>query len=207
MPQRRRVSSILQVMRLTRSLLVTLTFVAGSTLNPAYISGCGSDEPGFEYDAADMEALLQRVQGTFAVAASDVNECSADWSCARGASDYRIELELAPEAASSGSAATALRGWLGARAHACGNRRLFASAGACFDYSTMPVRGTLKLIRLDAEREVVVADEDITQGELEVPGLKLSYASLRLSFSGGEVTFAAADGQQFGAPTLRLTPR
>jgi hypothetical protein len=190
-------------MRLTRGLLVSLAFAA-STLNPAYVVGCGrDDEPHFDYDADDLVALIDTAQGTLSIDAADVSHCPGGTPCTPSAVGYRLEIDVTPESQASASVPPA---WFGAKARACGNRQLLASASACVDSSSMPVRATFTLTRLDEDGERVVAENEMAQGELYVLGLTLSHAEMRLRFAGGDLRFVSNEGRQLGAPALRFTP-
>ncbi|HKO89501.1 MAG TPA: hypothetical protein VJU61_00020, partial [Polyangiaceae bacterium] len=83
-------------------------------------------------------------------------------------------------------------------------RELFASASACVDTSSMAVQGRVKVTRLDAAAETVVAETADVEGSLHVLGLKLSHAELSLRFQAGDLSFSSSDGQQLGQPQLRL---
>lgn len=191
-------------MKLTRSLLATFTFAAGSALNPAYFAGCGAggDDADFEYGAKELRALVEQANGSFTLEAKEVSHCSA--TCTLGAVPYRVELELSPESQAQASANPSA--WPGMRAHACGNRELFASASACIDSSSMDVQGRVKITRLDGDEETLVAEAADVKGTLRVLGLKLSHAELTLRFEAGDVSFIAIDGQRLGRPQLHLRP-
>lgn len=177
-----------------------LVFAAGSVLNPAYFAGCGAgdDDARFEYGAEEVVALLDQANDEVEVDAADVAHCSTGQPCMLSEVPYRVEIELAPDTAAQAAAEekSASTGWLGMRAHACGNRRLFASASACIDYSSMDVHGHLKITRLDADAETVVVESDV-EGSLRVVGMKLSNADVSLQFEGGTLSFRSLDGQQF----------
>jgi hypothetical protein len=110
---------------------------------------------------------------------------------------YRLDLDIAPERQ---SAATAQRRSLHApspfavTAHACGDRRLVATAAACVDSSSMIVTGKLGLVRASSG-EVVASDVPFT-GTLKVYSLVIGRGQLDVQFDGGRVGF---EGEYRGA--------
>lgn len=188
-------------MRSTRSLLATLAFAAGSALNPAYITGCGSDDPRFEYGAEELAALAREWSGVHLVRSMQAQRCARDGSCSDDG-DYVVELQLMPAQDPQASASGV--GWLGGRARACGNRTLFAAASACSDSSSMDLHGRITLTRANGQK---VADDGEVKGELSVSGLKLTNASLHLEFEGGSFFAYSLDGKVFDAPELRFYER
>lgn len=167
-----------------RSLLASCAFLAASALNPGYLVGCvmgDDDDPGFEYGADDLAALLKEANGTHFVKKDGV--------------EWRIDLSVAP--ATKPTSANLGPGVWSATAHACGNRTLYTSAQACVDSSSMPVIGTVKLVGHDAE-----ASHVIKSGELTVLGLKLTSAQLYLRAGDAAVALSSSDGQTFDTVQL-----
>jgi hypothetical protein len=82
-------------------------------------------------------------------------------------------------------------------AYACGERTLYATASACNDVSSMPVEGTLTLVRLSsAQVEDVIVSDMPTRGFLLVYGLVLSSATMGLDFDRGSIELST-DGKAF----------
>jgi hypothetical protein len=76
-------------------------FVAASVLNPAYFAGCGMGEEEYQFDAADMLALLEKANGSF--------------EAAHAGETYRIDLEVEAEPEPTASASL----WGSPKAFAC----------------------------------------------------------------------------------------
>jgi hypothetical protein len=172
-----------------RPLLGSLLFMAASVLNPAYFAGCGMGEEEYQFDAADMLALLEKANGSFEVA--------------HAGATYRVEVQIEAEPEPAASASL----WGGSKALACGNRQLYATASACSDSSSLSVRGHLAVIRLAKDRESVVFDGPFdSPATLGVNGLKLSNGSLYLQFAGGSFSLSSRDGKTFDRTDLVLRP-
>jgi len=159
-------------------------FAVASLLNPGYFAGCvsSSAEGGrFKYGAAEMSELAR--------GANDSYELEL-----RGET-YRVDLDIEPSAVHAARGA----GLFGRTVHACGDRRLIATASACVDSSSMAVAGTLSLSRLRAEGEEIVAREVPVEGLLMVHSLVLSQGEMDLKFDGGRLSLI---GQYRGAYEL-----
>jgi hypothetical protein len=106
----------------TRNLL-WIAPIAFFFLNPNI--GCGSDEPPFQYGAAEMRATVE-----------------GDWSFTitpTGGAATQVTVHVEEAAAVDGSAARAPGRALLRAAYACGGRTLVRSASACIDMSEMPL--------------------------------------------------------------------
>jgi hypothetical protein len=172
-----------------RPLLGSLLFVAASVLNPAYFAGCGMGEEEYQFDAVDMLGLLEKANGSF--------------EAAHAGETYRIELEVEAEPEPGASASP----WGSPKAFACGNRQLYATASACFDSSSMSVRGHIAVVRLGENEENVVYDGPIaSDATLDVSGLKLNNGRLYVSFTGGSFSLSSRDGAGFDGTSLSFYP-
>lgn len=154
-------------------------FAIASVLNPGYFVGCAAstdDEPKFQYGAKEMTE--------FALLANDSYEFDDD------SEQYRIDLDIEPERADPRRAALEPghpASAFAATAHACGERKLFASAAACVDSSSMELAGTFTLLRIrNGAQEVIASDVPVT-GKLLVYSLVLEQATLSLGFDGGSL--------------------
>ena len=148
-----------------------VAFLAAFVLNPAYFAGCitGNDDPEFKYDAQDMAKLVHAANDSFEFEAAGVR--------------YRLDLSVAP-APKPGNASARLAPF--ARpAYACGDRRLYPTASACIDSSSMAVTGSFALFRLDGGTEQAVLTDAKVDGELWVGSLNLSTGEMTLQFEGG----------------------
>jgi hypothetical protein len=163
------------------------SFIVASSLNPAYFTGCthsdSPDSPDFKYGAAEMTTLAR--------AAADSFEFNG------GGFRYRLDLDLEP-AKTSAATVRDMPALFTARAYACGERKLFATASACIDSSSMDVQGTFALLRVQAGKadEVVLENEPV-QGQLKVYSLILSGGAIELTYSGGHLHLNSKDAKSF----------
>jgi hypothetical protein len=99
--------------------------VAAFLLNPSV--ACSDDEPGFQFGAAEMRAAV-----------------AGDWSFTitpTGGDATQVTVNI-DQAAAPATAARAPGVALVRAAHACGNRTLVKSAGACLEVTQMPLAVT-----------------------------------------------------------------
>ena len=170
-----------------RSALGISAFLAGYVLNPAFFAGCAGDSVHFQYGAKEMSALVRAGSRNYEFASDNVR--------------YRLELTVK---AKSKPSHTALRAnaWT-ATAHACGQRTLYASAAACLDASSLPVTGTMTLVRvLDDGTENAVVTDAALSGDLFVPSTVLSSGELYLDFDHGHIQLDSRDGKTFKLATF-----
>jgi hypothetical protein len=97
--------------------------VAFFFLNPNL--ACGTDEPQFQYGAAEMQAAIA---GTWSFTITPTGGA---------ATEVTVQIDEADTA--PGATAQASRRHLIRAAHACGSRTLVKSASACIDISSMPL--------------------------------------------------------------------
>lgn len=160
-------------------------FLLASTLNPAYFAGCVSSEyhPKFTYGAAEMATLAR--------AASDSFELTT------GTDHYRIDLDLEP-AKVARRTTPASPAAFAASAHACGERKLTATASACIDWSSMSVQGVFALVRVhDGGADEVVVDQVPVHGQMAVHSLNLTAAEMDLTFDRGSLFLHSGDAKSF----------
>jgi hypothetical protein len=84
----------------------------------------------------------------------------------------------------------------GTVAYACAECTLYATASACNDVSSMPVEGTLTLVRLGSQVEDVIVSDVPTHGFLLAYGVVLSSATMGLDFDRGSIELSA-NGKTF----------
>jgi hypothetical protein len=168
-------------MHLRRS-LSSVAFVAAFVLNPAYFAGCSAAiDRGFQFDGDDM--------AKFARAASDSFEFTD------AGAHYRLDLAVTPEAKKA--QVSPRPSALARSAYACGTRKLYATAAACIDYSTMGVRGSLALFRIDGTKDKTVIADTPANGDVYVYSRELSSGAMTLAFEGGTVALSSDDGKSF----------
>ena len=167
-----------------RTTVGTFSFLLASSLNPAYFAGCASsDAPGFQYGAAEMTTLARAAADSFELAAAG--------------SRSRLDLDIEPTRAPTASASDT-RALFASRAYACGNRKLFATASACIDESTMDVQGTFALLRVqEGKPDEVVLENEPVKGQLAVRSLILNGGVMDLTFEGGHLTLNSKDSKTF----------
>jgi hypothetical protein len=103
--------------------LFWLVPIAFFFINPSF--GCGTDEPQWQYGAAQMQAA---VAGTWTFVITPAGGT---------ATEVTVQIDEADTA--PGATAQAPRRSLIRAAHACGSRTLVKSAAACTDESSMPL--------------------------------------------------------------------
>src|SRR6185369_9810377 len=127
-------------------------------LNPNV--GCGSDEPQFQFGAAEMRGAVE-----------------GDWSftitpSGGGATHVTVHIAQAAAVVDGSTARTPGRTVLRA-AYACGGRTLVRSAGACIDVSEMPL--TVSVVSGDP-----VFSGAAMSGTFRVYGLSFAFGDLEL---------------------------
>jgi hypothetical protein len=162
-------------------------FAAASILNPGYFVACAvstDDAAKFEYGAEEMTE--------FALSAND------SYALDYNSDDYRLELAIEPERGDSAQIAPAQgRGAFAMTAHACGDRKLFATAAACLDSSSMQVAGKFTLLRTRNGAEETIASDIPVSGSLFAGSLKLTGGLLDLRFEGGRLELNGIYGDSF----------
>jgi hypothetical protein len=170
-----------------RSALGLAAFLAAFVLNPAFFAGCAADSVNFQYGAKEMSALARAGSRNFEFTSDNVR--------------YRLELTVKAKSKPSHAALRA-NAW-SVTAHACGQRTLYASAAACLDASSLPVTGTMSLIRvLDDGSEMAVVTDAALSGDLFVPGTVLDSGELYLDFDHGHIELDSRDGKTFKLATF-----
>jgi hypothetical protein len=126
-------------------------------LNPSV--GCGSDEPPFQFGAAEMRGAVE-----------------GDWSFTitpSGEAALQVTVHTDQAAAVDGATARAPGRALVRAAYACGGRTLVKSAGACIDMSEMPL--TITYVSGDS-----VFSSATMSGTFRVYGLSFAFGDLEL---------------------------
>jgi hypothetical protein len=154
--------------------------VAVFFLNPAL--GCGPAEPQFQYGAAEMRAAVE-----------------GDWSftitpAGGTATQVTLHIDEATTAPDAGVARAPGRGLVRA-AYACGTRTLVKSAGACIDFTDMPL--ALTFVSGDA-----TLGGGPLSGRLFVDGLIFTTGSLSLTIGPYDVESMIGPDGTLGAPYL-----
>lgn len=160
---------------IVRRLLPVLAFAFFYAVNPAYLSGCGSEESEeFTFGEQDMLDLLADANG-------QVHEATDDDG--RGV-ELELELDQVAGEDSGELAAAGSPSWM-MRASACGSRSFLASASACDVATHMPLEGTITLRITDGDDTQVLEDLAV-EGVLMVNGHDLDNAYLELDVLDGE---------------------
>lgn len=92
-------------------------------INPGF--GCGTDEPQWQYGAAEMQAAIAG-SWTFTITPA-------------GGTSTEVTVQIDEADTAPGATAQAPRRSLIRAAHACGSRTLVKSAGACTEMTSMPL--------------------------------------------------------------------
>jgi hypothetical protein len=165
-----------------RFLLGVTAFGISSVINPGYFVGCASSESEYQYGAVEMAELVLAANGSYELQIDGV--------------EHRLDVDVAPARVAAEQAH--LSGPFALSAHACGNRKLVATAAACVDSSTMDVTGHITLLRAsDGERFEEIARHIPVAGALYVFSRVLSSGSLELSFDGGRLQLTSPDADSF----------
>jgi hypothetical protein len=186
----------LEAIVFARKTLAASLFLAGLVINPTYFLGCAGDQSGqereFDYGESQMLGLLDAFNET------------RSWSFENDGLRYRVELALEQTVAQDMAAlapGVSSRAWA-QTAHACGGkRRLFgATASACIAVyaTTVPVEGTLTLLREDGDELTTVRKVDVA-GELAMSGLNFATGYITLSLSQGGSESLTLEGESGGA--------
>lgn len=179
-------------MKLTlRSLLGAGVFAVAFVLNPLYFAGCGASEPEPNFGEAEMLGLYDRVD-------------TGTWSFETGGSSYELSLVL--NRATATVVARAEESFTQS-AHACGDRTFFQSAAACITVTSVPVVGTVTLVRVVGEPRTTVAENVAIEGSIDVYGDALQNAMMTLTL--GETTqllaFSSPAAMDFELTRVLLT--
>jgi hypothetical protein len=126
-------------------------------INPGF--GCGTDQPQWQYGAAQMQAAIA---GTWTFAITPA-----------GGTPTEVTVQIDEADTAPGATAQAPRRSLIRAAYACGSRTLVKSAGACTDASSMPlaitfVSGDPSLMSAQLSGTYIVSGTTFQSGMLEL---------------------------------------
>jgi hypothetical protein len=165
-----------------------LVFALAFVINPAYVTGCGSEEEEPLYGEAEMVALLEDFTAAPTTELED------------GDAQYEIELSLVQ---SEGDDAVSSRegSAFASTAFACENRTFMKSAAACATMTTMVIEGSLTLRRVDGDEPVTIVEDLPVEGTM-TGGYQLKYATINLEFEGGSAYWETSNGMDFALESL-----
>lgn len=160
-----------------------LIFALAFVINPAYVTGCGSEEEGPLYGEAEMVALLEDFTAAPPTELDD------------GDAQYEIELSLV-ESGGDDAVSSRERSAFASTAFACENRTFMNSASACDTMTTMVIEGSLTLRRVDGDESVTIVEDLPVEGTM-IAGYQLSRATISLEFEGGTAYWETSNGMDF----------
>ncbi len=155
--------------------LLWIAPIAFFFVNPSV--GCGSDDPQFQYGAAEMRTAVEG-EWSFIITPS-------------GGSPAQVTVNISQATAVGGSTASASNRMFVRAAYACGTRTLVNSAGACIDVSEMPL--TVSYVSGDAS-----FSDAMMSGRFRVASLIFLSGDLELTVGPYQILLQVnADGSLF----------
>lgn len=175
---------------LFQKLVIALVFGVAFVINPAYLTGCGSEEDEPDFGEAEMVALLADFN---AMAMSEIDQ-----------GDARYEVELSLEQAEGDDVIEARApSPFASTAYACGNRTFMKSAAACDTQTLMGVEGTLTVRRIDGDEPVVVVEDLPVSGQMRASSNQLRFVSIDLGVEGGgTISWITTNAKDFTLETF-----
>jgi len=164
-------------------------------VNPAYFSGCASEEEGPDFGEAEMLQVLD--------AANDMGR----WEIESEGARYEVELVLIQATGEDAMASKQAEPMFGSPAHACsGTRTFLRSAQACDTSTHLFLEGTLTIRALDEQPVVeVVSDLEIV-GSMSAYGdsLRTVQISLQPANTPYTIHLSSADARTFSLDSIDL---
>jgi hypothetical protein len=168
-------------MRCTK-LLAVAAFGVSSVINPGYFAGCASND--HEDEEGSNQAMTAEMTERV-LAANSSYDLNID------AVDYRIDVDIEPVRESAKQALN-LGSAFAQTAHACGTKKLMATAAACITEYQMDVTGHITLLRKATGDNYSAVASDVA-----VTGTLSSFGPLSLKFDGGQVELEGQLGAEY----------